>query len=176
MSILIDNCEESGFSLEALLRDCFYLDNSGNVYLGIKSTTSYDAETERILATFTGTYTDEQKEGIDTLVIGLKSLFGITTLSEQFDAFYMLAAANTHDANLNWVEADHNLTAGNAPTFTAFEGYTGNGANAYLATDYIPSTDTVNYTLTNCSFGVYSRTNAADDRDWETPKEQLVNV
>lgn len=37
MSILIDNCEESAFSLEALLRNCFYTDGT-EIYLGVKST------------------------------------------------------------------------------------------------------------------------------------------
>lgn len=49
----------------------------------------------------------------------------------------------------------------NSPTWTQYQGYTGNGTNMYLNTNYIPSTNGVQYTLNSSSCGVYSRTNSS---------------
>jgi len=51
------------------------------------------------------------------------------------------------------------ITEVNSITWTAGQGYTGNGTNMYLNTNYNQSTNAVNYSRDNASVGVYNRTN-----------------
>ncbi|MHB8410272.1 MAG: hypothetical protein ACYDHY_19745 [Acidiferrobacterales bacterium] len=50
------------------------------------------------------------------------------------------------------------ITEVNSPTWTKNVGYTGNGTNSYLNTNYNPYTQGVNYTLNNAAFGLYALT------------------
>lgn len=50
------------------------------------------------------------------------------------DAIYILATNNTTTANLNLCSSSFTLTPVNSPTFTADQGYTGNGSNMMLTT------------------------------------------
>ena len=56
------------------------------------------------------------------------------------------------------------ITAVNSPTFTASQGYNGNGTNSYLNTNYNPTTNGVKYTLDSASLYVYSRTNSNNSK------------
>lgn len=157
-TVCIDTCTEQDISTSNLLYQCFYQDASGNIYLGVKQ--GFDSEVAAILNAFTGTYTTEQKNALNTFIVGVKDLFSIDTLNQKFDVFYILAAANTHDAQLNLCNLLNNtITEANAPTYTAFRGYTGNGINAYLNTNYNPSTQGVNVLQNSRTSGVYCRTN-----------------
>lgn len=49
------------------------------------------------------------------------------------------------------------------PTFTQFEGFTGDGASKYINTFHGPSSDGTNYTLNNAALFVYIRTNTSGD-------------
>jgi len=51
----------------------------------------------------------------------------------------------------------------NSPTWTAYQGYTGNGINMYLDTNYNPTNDAVKYAVNSASFGTYNRLNLAED-------------
>jgi len=51
-----------------------------------------------------------------------------------------------------------NATAYNAPTFTALEGFTGNGTTQYIDCNWNPSVNGVNYVQNSASFGYYART------------------
>ena len=52
-----------------------------------------------------------------------------------------------------------NATAYNAPTFTALEGFTGNGTTQYIDCNWNPSVSGVNYTQNSASMIMYVRTN-----------------
>ena len=56
-----------------------------------------------------------------------------------------------------------NATAYNAPTFTAYEGFLGNGTTQYIDCNWNPSTNGVNYTLNSGAFGAYIRTNVIEN-------------
>lgn len=58
-------------------------------------------------------------------------------------------------ALIDWVRLT-TMTAFNAPTFVTNQGFTGNGTSAYIATGFTPSTDAVNLTLNDASFGYHS--------------------
>lgn len=48
----------------------------------------------------------------------------------------------------------------NSPTWTANEGYTGDGSSKYLDTNFNPLTQSENFEQNNASFGVFCRTNS----------------
>jgi hypothetical protein len=154
-SLCIDSCAHD--MPEPLVYKCFYKDASGNIYLGVKQ--GFDSEVANIISNFTGTYTADQLNALNTFIVGVKDLFGIDLLNEKFDTFYILAAANNTDAQLNLCNlGSHTITEVNAPTFTAFRGYAANGVNSYLNTNYSPANDGVNLVSNNSSYGFYSRT------------------
>lgn len=55
----------------------------------------------------------------------------------------------------------------NSPTWAAYQGFTFNGSNMYLRTNYIPSTNGVNYTLNNAAHGLYCTVNTAGTFGWD---------
>lgn len=60
----------------------------------------------------------------------------------KLDAMYVMAAADSQAARLNWVQTLYTLTEVAAPTFTVDRGYTGNGTSSYLDTGFDPSLGT----------------------------------
>lgn len=56
---------------------------------------------------------------------------------DALDAIYVTAAEDSQAATLNWLDpTKFNLTIVGTPTFTQNKGFTGNGTNAYLNTNY----------------------------------------
>ena len=90
----------------------------------------------------------------NTLVTDLKTA-GVWS---KLDAFYLFATDGDSDfATLNWkTPASFQATKTNSPTFTANEGFTGDGVSAYLDTNLNQANDTTNYTQDDASFGVYA--------------------
>ena len=80
---------------------------------------------------------------INDLLIGIKRALGLRSLSDRFDAMWILANETATAARQNVVKNDHHCSTVNTLTFTPFQGYAGNGSDSYLNTDYIPSTDAV---------------------------------
>lgn len=79
---------------------------------------------------------------------------------DKMDVFYNFAAhLNTNaEAQVNWKNpGTHDATLVHAPAFTALEGFTGDGANDYIETNFTPSADGVNYQLNDASHGAYVR-------------------
>ncbi len=89
----------------------------------------------------------------NTLVEDLKTA-GVWS---KLDAFYLFATDGDSDyATLNFVApSSFQATKTNSPTFTANEGFTGDGSSAYLDTNLNAQSDTTNYTLNDASFGGY---------------------
>lgn len=66
------------------------------------------------------------------------------------------------EALINWINpALYGATAYNAPTFTALQGFTFDGATQYNSQNWIPSSDGVKYTQNSASWVIYIRTNIA---------------
>lgn len=80
---------------------------------------------------------DTRKGLIDAFFTAVKAgaLSG-TNLLDELDVFYMLAAADSQAAHLNWKSSSYTLTPIAAPTFVVDRGYTGNGTTQYLTTDF----------------------------------------
>lgn len=79
------------------------------------------------------------------------------------DVIYIYAAHAAVDSFLNWKNpALFIATPNNAPTFTQFEGYRGNGSTMFIDWGWDPTADGVNYLQNTCNFGCYIRDNDND--------------
>lgn len=116
-----------------------------------------EAETTALVARFTTPPTSGRKSQINTLILALKNA-GVWA---KLDALYVMAAADAQAAQRNWVADAYNLTETNAPTFTADQGYTGDGAASYLDTGFNPtSASSPKYVRDSATIGFWSRTSA----------------
>lgn len=94
---------------------------------------------------------------VSNLIRQLKAA-GIWT---SLDRLWLFAAENATQA-LTDLKARSVATAVNSPTFTANRGYAGNGTTSYINSNYVASTDAVNYALNSASLFFYANTNRAD--------------
>lgn len=75
---------------------------------------------------------------------------------DKMDIFYVLAVGDAAAARRNLKgNSAYNLTAVNSPTFTPFRGYAGNGSSSYLNSNWVPSTNAVQFTQNDACMGVY---------------------
>lgn len=122
----------------------------------------YSAEAKEIFAAMTTQPTSARKSLIDAAVKSLKSA-GVWS---QLDCLYMLAAADSQSARLNWINpGTYTALAVNSPTFAADKGYTGDGSTSRLRTQYTPSVNGVNLTQNNASAWVWVLTNVVASTD-----------
>jgi hypothetical protein len=119
---------------------------------------AYDSATAAwIAAVGTGNVNTAHKGYVDTLIVGLKT-DGVWT---KLDRLWLLAAQNTTCALVDIV-ALATGTAVNSPTFTADRGYTGNGANMYIDTNFNPTSGTPKYSQNSACFFAWNNTAGAD--------------
>lgn len=80
----------------------------------------------------------------------------------KLDVFYLFAQYSNSDSEAlkNWVNpGTFDANAVSAPTFTALEGFTGNGSSSYIDTLWNPNDDGVNLALDDVCAFAYQRTN-----------------
>lgn len=119
--------------------------------------TAYDTDTIALLGTMSVQPTATRAGLIDALIAGLKT-DGVWSL---LDLFYVLAAHDAQAARLNWLNpATFACAEVNSPTFTADQGYAGNGANSYLNTTFVPSTSATKAAQNSATIFSWSRTSA----------------
>ena len=83
--------------------------------------------------TATGTAPDAaHAAAINTLILALKAAGAWSLL----DVLQIYTAQTSGHALLNWVSTSFNATAVNSPTFTANQGYQGNGTTSYVNTGF----------------------------------------
>ena len=85
----------------------------------------------------------------------------------KLDIFYLFAQTTNAggEALMNWVTTGlYNATAFNAPAFVALEGFSGDGASAYIDSNWNCNSDAINYALNSASMGAYVRTNVAENK------------
>lgn len=120
----------------------------------------YSVEAKTLFAAMTTPPLAARKRQIDTLIRALKAA-GVWTL---LDVLYVLAAADSQAARLNWKNpGTFDAVAVSSPVFAADRGYTGDGSTARLRTQYTPSVNGVQTTQNSASLWVWSLTNAALD-------------
>ena len=78
----------------------------------------------------------------------------------KLDVLYVTGAPDNQSARVNLISPrSFRLTRYNAPTFAAFDGFTGNGTDADLSTNWQPSRDAVHYAQNSASLFVWSNEN-----------------
>jgi hypothetical protein len=87
---------------------------------------------------------------VNTLIAGLKT-DGIWT---KLDRLWLFAAENEESALTDLVGLTL-ATAVDSPTFTADDGYNGNGSSSYVDTTYNPATQGTNYVQNSASAGIW---------------------
>ena len=74
------------------------------------------------------------------------------------DYFFLFAQDQQANARIDLINPTlYSVTEHNAPTWTANQGYTGNGTNMYLSANYIDSVNAVNVGLNSETMGCYTR-------------------
>jgi hypothetical protein len=123
-------------------------------------TVTLDSAADAVISAFTTEPSVERKLAINDLVVRLKG----TTIWAKLDALYLLAAHESAAALINWKNpGTFNMTAGGAPTFTADSGYTTDGVDDYLSTNFNPATAGGSFAQNSACFGIWSGTSAGSN-------------
>lgn len=115
-------------------------------------------ETKALIDRFSTPPTGSRLKIIDNLVRALKA----NGVWSRIDALYILAAADSQAALLNWKGAIYNAT-NNGASFSADDGFTGDGAAAYIATGYEPGDG--QFTPADRHFGSFLKDSIAPNAD-----------
>jgi len=113
------------------------------------------AQSTSFLARASAITSNTDKTNYDNLICGLET-DGVGC-SNTLDVLYILAAPDSATYLLNLCSASFTLTVTGTGTFTASQGWAGNGSTGFLNTGYDPSAGTFGGTL-NSQMGVYIRT------------------
>lgn len=122
----------------------------------------YDEDTETYIMGLAETLTSSQLDLINAFIVGLKTDLGIDNLTDIFDVIYYTGNETAESSLRNMVKREHDGVAVNSPTFTPYEGWTGDGVSSYIDFNYNPNTDAVNIAQNNLCAGYYSRTNTVN--------------
>jgi hypothetical protein len=96
---------------------------------------------------------------VNAQFIDMKAGLGITDADEAFDVWYYLGNETAESSLRNMVKRLHDAVAVNSPTFTPYEGFTGDGISMHINTNYNANTQGVRYTLNSATMGYYGRLN-----------------
>jgi len=122
---------------------------------------SYDADAQAYFDAMSTPLSTDYQDRINTFVLMVKDSLSLTNLSDKFDVIYLLANETSEAGLKNLVKRSSDATIGaETVTFTADEGFAGDGVGGYINTNYNANSDGVNYILNDASFGIYSRTNS----------------
>ncbi len=84
------------------------------------------------------------------------------------DIYRGYASNSETSANLNWKSTSFTALPQNSPTFTTYEGYTGNGTDTYIRENYNPSLESDSFQLDNSTIHVYLNSNDLSVNDMIT--------
>jgi hypothetical protein len=112
-----------------------------------------------LLAAYTTVPHDTIKTKQNALIYSLDS----AGYWDRMDVLYVFANDDGTDALINWINpGTFNADNVHSTAFTAWQGFTGDGSNDYISTNYIPSSDGTNYIQNSGSVGIYIRSNIAE--------------
>jgi hypothetical protein len=125
----------------------------------IPSGTSFDSDYQVILDKAVSLGYTLPSSNTQTLQNTLLTSLKTDGVWDKLDIFYVFAVDNNASefTTINWknpnalVNTPTQSTLINAPAFTNKAGFTGNGADNYINTNYNPATQSINYTLNNAS-------------------------
>lgn len=138
----------------------------------------YTTEYQAVYDAMTNKPTSGIASAQNTMVQSLKT----AGLWSKIDVLYIFAqySNGASEALINWKNpGTYNADINNSPTFTSLRGFTGNGSNSYIGTNWNPSTNGVNYTQNSASAFYYARsmqTNTASNFGAESGSNAMVDV
>lgn len=134
------------------------------VVAGFDGGVSYDADAKTYFNAMITPLSADQKARVNTFVEMVKDTLNMTNLSDRWDVAYLFANETSEAGLKNLVKRSHDATIGSATvTFTADQGFAGNGSSGYINTNYNPNDDHVKCNavideIADFSMGIYSRT------------------
>ena len=122
---------------------------------------AYDTDAQAFFDAMGTAPNDAVKTAVDDLITTLKS----DGIWSQLDALWPLNMPTLADSLINMKDPTGTAaTAVNSPTHTPYVGIQGDGSTSYVNSNYTPSTDATNFTVTDASIGIHSAT----DRTYTT--------
>jgi len=122
----------------------------------------YEPEIVTYISGLATPLSDGQLVLLNNLVLSLKSGLGITALSDHFDLMYVLAGTTEESSLRNLVKNQYHASKQGTITFTALEGFAGNGIDGYLDSTLFASS-AIKFVRNSASLGIYIRTNSASN-------------
>lgn len=121
----------------------------------LKNGRRYGETARSLFARMTSQPAAIQKELINDRIIAGESY----SFWAKMDAIWVHASHDAQAARLNWLSTSYDCVTVNNPLFTAFQGYTPDGATSYLDTQFNPVTAVgANFSQDSASFGIRSNT------------------
>lgn len=125
----------------------------------VTNNVAMETELATFVAGLTTPISDEEEIRLNNFMLYVKAGLGISSLSDQWDAAWIISGETQESSFRNLVKDAHHLTIVGTVTHTPFIGAQGNAFDGYLHTHYIPSSDGVNYTVADASIGMGTRSN-----------------
>jgi hypothetical protein len=119
-----------------------------------RTSSPYTAAANALFAAMTTPPTTARKIIINNLIVALQNAGAWSRM----DCLYVLAAADSQAARLNW-KTPGTLTASavNSPAFAADQGYTGDGSTSLLDSGFNPATAGGQFALNSAHLGLWDR-------------------
>lgn len=127
----------------------------------LSSGITYEPELTTYISGLVTPLSDEQKGLLNTMILSIKTGMNINALSDAFDYLHILAGETEESSLRNLVKRSFDCTKINSPSFTQYEGYSGDANVKCITTNFTPSTNAVAASQDNNGFGVYIRTSRA---------------
>lgn len=136
-----------------------YKENAGQKVTVVSGSLFFEAESEALFAAMTTPPTDARKAKIDALIVALKNA-GVWT---KLDVLYVLAAADSQAARLNWkLPGTYTCTVNGSMLFDIDLGYTSQAGTGWLDTGWNVSTNGVTFLQDSAHLGVVCNTAVSD--------------
>lgn len=121
----------------------------------VYSADMYNFYADTLFARMSATPTDSFKFAVNRLLTRLY----VANVLDSADIYRVIAAPDTQVAKMNLVSRDFTATILGTESFTKYQGYTGNGSNFAIQSNFIPSVNGVHYRLNSASIHVWNNNN-----------------
>ncbi|NBU23897.1 MAG: hypothetical protein EBS38_08380, partial [Actinobacteria bacterium] len=162
-SAVDDAIAQVGIGLGAEAEIAFELLSQMGVGVGMDAVlpSSFEPETDTLLAALSGTYDSTRRSAMNALIAGLKT----NNLWSTLVVLKLYAADVQGDALVNWkTPGTFNSTIIGSPTFTRDRGFGGFSTSNYLSSGFTPSTAGSVYTQNSATFGIYNTGQGTSDQ------------
>ena len=151
------DCNQQGISAKQILKRVVTCDTFGNIYFKTSGSYTFCLQYQAVYDAFPSKPDAAYAQQQDIMVRALVAA-GIWA---KLDVFYVFAQNARDSALVNWVNPGtfNAIEVNGLINFVQWQGYTGNGVNQYLRTQYNPQLHATNYLQNSASFGVYIRDN-----------------